>query len=166
MENPTYHQEELMGQALVVKEDSRLVKVGDRTLSLVGWTVASAKEHLLAHLDEDNSDHQWCDVPCFARTMFGRNTPTARESIRRRLPALFRSLLTEGVFVVISHDVREHGKATAAKILTASAGTIDRQYAEHQLKRMEARRQISEQKLQLAQQLLLALEPEAPAPCV
>lgn len=133
------------------KTRPELMSVGTRALSSHGWRNDLFAEHLKVHL----GNSAWCDVGCAARTFFGRNTAANRSGVRKRLSRGFHALLAQGLFVVIDYasGPNHHGEAIAFKLYNPHS-EMERQAAKMQLERMVKRREISEEKLQRARQLL------------
>jgi hypothetical protein len=126
-----------------------LTKVGDRKVSLLGFRVHLAIEHLQDHLVSKNP---WCDIGCMARTMFGRNTESNRARIRRSVRLVFKALLDQRVFLVISYDPTNHGRIEAMKLY--QGGGHETEHAMLQLRRMLKRKQLTDDLFQSARALV------------
>lgn len=131
-----------------------LIAVGDRTLSSHGWRLPLVEEHLHAHLSFGPS-RKWCSIDCLARTFFGRNSPTHRDAVRRRLSRAFRVLLTRQVFLVIEYaqGTGAHGEAIACKFYQSDTPD-EREYASAQLRRMHQRHDLTKAQVAAAEALL------------
>jgi hypothetical protein len=136
------------------KNKLTLVRVGDRSASLVGWRHDFFEEHLSEHLGKPTSE-QWCRISCMARTMFGRDTKSNREGVRRRLARAFVTQLRRGSFVVIDYagyTAGARGEALACKIYRGEA--VDQQAASFQIDRMRRSKTVRENILLAAQAFL------------
>ena len=136
-----------------------LIPIGERTLSTSGFRTVLALEHLRSHLE--TRSRQWCAIGCLVRTFEGRNTKKGRQQMRRRLAPLFRAALNEGLFLTIEYEERskgKHGKAVAIKLFSTKHDEKERAYAREQLRRMSARKEITIENFERANQLLLSFE--------
>ena len=131
----------------IVKSKVQLAKVGDRHVSMVGWSMATVADHLRTHDIEEAPEDKWCSVECMARTMFQRNTEENRQKVRERVRGLFRALLTQGYFMVIAYDESPggRGKIVACRILSDTPTEQEVQAADRQLERMRSRKEVSEE---------------------
>jgi len=126
-----------------------LVKVGTRSVSVRGFTIEGAIEHLKEHLI---SKERWCLVGCMANTMLGRNFEGSRAKIRRSARLIFRTLLERSIFLVISYDPKNHGRIEAMKLY--QGGGQETEHALRQLERMLKRKQLTADLFQSAKALV------------
>lgn len=115
-----------------------LIKIGTRSVSVRGFTIEGAIEHLKDHLVSQES---WCQIGCMANTMLGRNSEANRSKIRRYAHLIFKTLLSRGVFLVISYDPSNHGRIAAMKLYQGGGKETD--HALLQLERMLKRKQLT-----------------------
>jgi len=147
-----------------VKHIPELIGVGKRTISTHGWRIPLVEEHLRGHSSTGLSQ-KWCSPECLARTFFGRNTQANRASIRRRLSRAFRMLLQHDLFLVIernAHGPGAHGEVIALKLYEGDAH--ERAYAAEQVKRMRARRDLTDAQVRHAEQILGTTLEDDPLP--
>lgn len=133
--------------SLAIVRRQELTQVGRKSVSVYGFRHDLMEEHLVWHLTQ--MSNKWCSVECMARTMFGRNTETNRTGVRKRMANAFRTLLSKrGLLLVIEYDVSPtgHGKIKACKLFESGEGA-ERQYAKHQVERMEQRKQMNEEQV-------------------
>jgi hypothetical protein len=133
-----------MTKEIVVRARPTLVTVGERAISTNGWRVPLVEEHLRWHLGQ-TPRKKWCGIGCMARTMFGRSMATTQAAVRRRIARAFLKLLESGLFLAIEYNTGagSHGEIVAVKLFEPGS-TIEAQFAERQLQRMKARREINE----------------------
>jgi len=135
-----------MGTALKIvrQQHAELVTVGKKSRSMQGYRNDLVEEHLHWHLTQ--MSNKWCSTDCMARTLFGRNSEENRKKVRSRMGLAFRFLLLRsGTFLVIEYDdsPKGHGKIKAMKVFESGSG-MEGQYAQHQIKRMTDRQQLTE----------------------
>jgi len=137
-------------KAVIRKSTVELVKDGSRLVSTRGYRLQLFLRHLQEHLLKGT----WCDVGCFAKTFFGRNSEMNRREARARMRRAFVGLLATGYFLVIEyaqHGNGHHGEIQAAKLLPPeNRSPVEQQAAEMQLDRMLRRKEISEGNYQRA----------------
>lgn len=138
-----------MNDQAVVRIVPTMVPYRDRKVSLVGLSIPGAISHLREHL---TSKEKWCDVGCMARFAYQRNSDSNRARVRRSARSIFRALLADGVFLVISYDPANHGRIDSMKLYQA-----DEQEMKHallQLERMHKRKQLTDELFQSARALV------------
>jgi hypothetical protein len=149
------------GNALRVVSHDEMVKVGTHAISVSGFKLALAIEHLMYHLEtkpNQPSYPKWCSVGCMARTMFGRDTASNRARIRDRMHKIFKTMLAQGKFLAVEYCEKtgkgaKIGQIVACKIYE-QASPQEAQYAARQIERMRRRRQLNEELLARANQLI------------
>lgn len=155
-----------MSEALAPKTSPTLFKVGKRAVSLRGYRSDLMQEHLENHLLEAPSK-RFCPISCAARTMYGRDTPSHRDSIRRQLPRLFRRFLQQGRVLSIEyapHGGAHHGEAQAMKIWQKQddGASGETQFVALQIKRKQRRLKLTQDDLSRVYEILqLSLPLEA-----
>lgn len=131
-----------MATTTVVKRGDSIVRIGRRDYSLVGWKFEAVELHVLNHQGKGT----WCDIPCLARTFFGRDTQTNRKAVRRRLFRINGRMIDRRRFLVIEYATTTNGKSGEAQRVKIYEGKTEgeRQAALSQLDRMRRRREVSE----------------------
>jgi hypothetical protein len=125
-----------------------LINVGRRVLSTRGFKYAGLLEYLERQKD-------WCEVGELARVFDGRNSPTNCEKMRKRLSKGFSVFLKQDRF--LSMERTKYRKAIAVKLYRGEP--LEKAHAIEQIESMRRHREITEQKLHTAYQLLLSFEP-------
>lgn len=138
-----------MSETAVAKVVHRIAPYRDRKVSLVGLSIPGAVEHLREHL---TSKEKWCDVGCMARFAYQRNSESNRARVRRSVRSIFRALLAEGTFLVISYDPANHGRIDSIKLYQADEQEM--RHALLQLERMHRRKQLTDELFQSAKTLI------------
>lgn len=138
-----------MNESAIVRVVPTVVPYRDRKVSLVGLSIPGAIGHLREHL---TSREKWCDVGCMARFAYQRNSDSNRARVRRSVRSIFRALLVDGTFLVISYDPANHGRIDSMKLY--EAGEAETRHALRQLERMHRRKQLTDELFQAARTLV------------
>ena len=132
---------------LVRVQAPKLAQIGERHVSMIGWSLSTVTDHLKTHLVEEEAEEKWCSVDCMARTMFQRKTDANVKRVRERIRGLFRALLEQGEFMVIRYDNAPSGRGRilACKLLRSENDEREMASANIQLERMHGRKEVSDE---------------------
>jgi len=128
----------------VTSAETKIAKVGDREVSLVGYSRPGALAHLLTHLTKVNPQAKLCSPACLARFTCGRASQASATKIRRRFSGLVRYALDEGHLLVPVYNLgggkgsNAHGEVIAFKIYQPGAAVEATRAAAH-IERMRKR---------------------------
>jgi hypothetical protein len=130
----------------------RLVQVGPRAISTVGWRNHLAYQHLE---DRHTEPVSWCDPKCMARTMFNHAIASNQEKVRRRFGSLFNYTLERRQRLI----ARQRALVAPYRIIAFRlySGAITGPEAEalgFQIRDMAKRRDLSAERVALALDLI------------
>jgi len=136
-------------KAIKIVAQPALTKIGDRSVSTIGFRTPLA----LQHLTEDHNETEWCSPECMGKVMFGRKTARNSESIRKRIPNIVKGFLSKGLFLVVEYNWSKHGQIQAMKIYQGEGG-LEKQAAIIQLDRMKRRKELTDANIRAASTIL------------
>ena len=128
-----------------------VITVGGQSVLVGGrWNDRAMADYVL-----ENGVNEWLTIGHLAKVGCGSNTIATKKRVRSRLSPLFMELRSRGHFLAIEYD-GGHGAAMSVKIADLTSEQ-DRQNVSDKLKRMKARKELSEKEYEKSVTLLYAL---------